>query len=163
MEKPRRKQLRLANWDYSTNACYHVTICTKDRKPTFGYVVRCDNMETPCFVKLTPLGKCCEESIAVSSSSNASVSIENYVVMPNHVHVLVWIKHDELHPVSLESFVRYLKSSVTKAAHAKGLDGPPIWQKGYYERIIRGDEDFFSVWEYIDNNPAKWDTDPYCC
>ena len=163
MNEHRRKPLRLKNWDYSSNACYHITICTKNREPTLGKVLRTDNLEQPCFVELTPLGECCNSAIAECSSDNKLVSIENYVVMPNHIHVLAWIKHDDSHPITLASFVRFLKSSITKEVRTRGLGNLSIWQKGYYERIIRCDEDYFGVWEYIDANPAKWDEDPYCC
>ena len=162
MDKPNRKNIRLKGWDYSTNACYHVTICAKDRKCIFGQVKRTGDIERPYEVEFTPLGSVCNEAISGDAGKNPAVSIENFVVMPNHVHILVWIKRGEAKPVDLSSFVKYLKSKVTRAARVAGIQAE-IWQKGYYERIIRNDEDFFGVWEYIDANPAKWDDDPYHC
>ena len=78
--------------------------------------------------------------------------------MPNHVHAVIVI--DGRDGVDLGRVVNSYKASVTKSAHRAGHDGP-VWQRGYYEHIVRDEDDFARIAEYIDNNPAKWALDRY--
>ena len=76
--------------------------------------------------------------------------IDKYVIMPNHVHLIVF--NDES-GVSISRKIQYFKSNVTRAL------GRSIWQREYYDHVIRGEEDYRVKWKYIDDNPAKWSSD----
>lgn len=87
-----------------------------------------------------------------------TVQVEKYVVMPNHVHLLLTIS--EMGPArcpapTIPKIIGALKSISTRKA------GQAIWQRGYYDHIIRGSADYLRIWDYIDTNPAKWEEDEY--
>ena len=160
MDEPGRKDIRLGGWDYSSHSCYHVTICTRDRLPILGTVVDAGDLLAAPYVELSPVGRCCKEVLEEIAADTRKARLLNYVVMPNHVHLLVWIRADVQEPVSLQGFVRFFKSRATNAARRVGV-GEDLWQKSFYDVIVRDDEMLNAVWEYIDGNPAKWADDEY--
>ena len=85
------------------------------------------------------------------------VVVENYVIMPNHVHLLMAVDESE---VTLGRFIGFMKSYATRLVRM-AYPGMDLWQRNYYDHIIRDDENFFITWQYIDENPAKWATDDY--
>ena len=135
-ELPQRKKIRLQGYDYSQAGCYFVTLCVKDRQEMFGKVVGATALGRP-FVELTPLGICVNETIQIANKDG--VKIDKYVIMPNHVHIIV----------------RKIKSYVTKSA------GFSPWQKSYHDHIIRSEAEYQKIWRYIDQNPASWQDDCY--
>ena len=159
-----RKNIRLANWDYSNHAAYHVTICTHDKSCLFGHVEAPDESRKQADCTLVPtmrhsdLGLICEEIIARTEADYADITLLAHVVMPNHVHMLVSIEPKAT--TKLGSFIRTVKARVTAQAR-KTRPGIEIWQRGYHDHIIRGEDDFEKTWEYIENNPAKWADDRY--
>lgn len=161
MNEPRRKDIRLTGWDYASNSVYHVTICTRNRVQILGTVVDPKDYRVAPFVDLSTIGRCCDTTLQEIQNDKHKVQLLNYVIMPNHVHLLVWVRTDVENPVSLQSFVRFFKSKVTKAARQGGFQGD-IWQKSFYDVIVRNAEMLNTVWEYIDANPAKWNEDEYC-
>ena len=85
MEKQSRKQNRLENYDYSQNGAYFVTICTQDRKPVLGAIVG-DGFPVP-----KPIGEIAEEYIRRISEKYPDVTVDQYVIMPDHIHILLRI------------------------------------------------------------------------
>ena len=153
MEFPKRKRNRLDGFDYSQPGCYFVTICTKGREETLGTVVGADVLIGPQ-IALTELGE------RVRSVLEDMPSVDKYVVMPNHIHMIVRLSDRDgamrtSPPTRLPAIVRYFKRKVT---HMTGVN---IWQRSYHDHIIRGEEDYLRIWEYIDTNPAKWREDCY--
>ena len=153
-ELPARKNIRLKDHDYSRAGYYFVTICVKDGHEMLGAVVGTTAPGRP-FVELTPLGICVDETIQMANKDN--VKIEKYVIMPNHIHMIVILKHraDDRGRSSLHQVIRNIKSYITKWA------GFSIWQPRFYDHIIRSEEDYQRIWRYIDENPAKWRDDRY--
>ena len=150
-----RKRLRLAGYDYSSAGWYFVTICTKEKEYLLGTVVGADVLIGPQ-VQLSEFGQAVEEVIA------SMPSIDKYVIMPNHVHMMLKIEPDGNGPMgtsaptgSLPNIVRYFKRSVTKFC------GKNIWQRSYHDHIIRNEEEYLKIWNYTDGNPAKWTEDCY--
>ena len=152
-----RKNPRLAGYDYGRHGIYFVTICTADRQRLLGTVppavggdahIAPPSMESSTAVDLTPLGKVVEEYL------RSMPGMEKYAVMPDHVHFLVRIACGPMRAsaptASLPKLVRSLKGLCTKAA------GRPIWQRGYYDHIIRDENDFLRCWKYLGENPAGW-------
>ena len=158
MKRVERKNIRLAEWDYASSAYYHITICTHARKCLLGRIQEgLDSGENPK-THLSVFGQCCQEVIC--SAEGSYCSIENYVIMPNHVHLLVCVNRDGSTSSSLSSFVRFIKSMTTRQARERGLKGS-LWQKGFYDTVIRDEEHYLEVWRYIDENPLKWALDEY--
>ena len=166
MNSPKRKQIRLKNYDYSQNGYYFVTICTQNRQNIFGDVGA--------------------DSISARIIKNTFIQTINmyeyvycpvFVVMPNHFHCIIAIQRDmesradmESAPtvtVSLpdiiQSFKRHSTIEYIKLVKQNILTpfDKRIWQRGYYEHIIRSEQEYQKIYEYIQNNPLKWQEDKY--
>ena len=156
-ELPKRKPNRLRDYDYSQNGAYFVTICAKEREELFGHIVGATALGRPC-VTLTELGKCVDETINIANNNDKNgIQINNYVIMPNHVHLIIVIcpKTGDRGRSPLQFLVRNIKSYVSKWA------GFCVWQKSFHDHIIRDEEDYCRIDEYIENNPVRWVDDCY--
>ena len=142
MDLPKRKNNRLNNYDYSRNGAYFITICTKDRKKTLSEIVGDDAHIVP-----KPYDAIVEKYIR-----NAK-EIEKYVIMPDHIHMIIRIDNGTMWASSptkkVSSIMRSIKILTTKEI------GKPIFQRSYYDHIIRSQSDYNEIWEYIENNPKK--------
>ena len=151
---PKRKPIRLAGYDYSSVGSYHVTICTKDKKHLFWNNVGATFSRPKPEYVLSAYGRIVDEEIRKISTIYKSVEIDKYVVMPNHVHMIVSIISDELGrpqvAPTVSRIVQQFKGSVSKQI------GFSVWQKGYIDHIIRCQADYGETWQYIDENPLKW-------
>ena len=151
---PKRKEIRLGNYDYSTCGVYFITICTKQKKPLFWNNVgaTCGRPENE--YQLSDCGIIVENEIALLSSVYESVRVDKYIVMPDHIHMLVSIVPDEFGrpqvAPTISRVVQQFKGAITKKV------GFSLWQKGYYDHIIRGQQDYDEIWQYIDENPLRW-------
>ncbi|MCL2351103.1 MAG: transposase [Firmicutes bacterium] len=184
-ELPKRKIIRLEGYDYAQAGYYFITICVKDCRSLLGSVVVGTTapgrpfvgttapgrpfvgttapgrpfVGTTApgrpFVELTPLGECVNDTIKIANNNN--VKIDKYVIMPNHIHMIVDIGQnaDDRGRSSLQQTIRSIKSYVTKWA------GYPIWQPRFYDHVVRNEEDYRRIWQYIDENPVKWKEDRY--
>ena len=146
MEHTERKAIRLQEYDYSENGAYFITICTKDRAQILSHIVGDDAHIVP-----TPIGRLVDKYI------QSIPGIEKYVIMPNHIHMIIRIDNGPMWASaptqSIPSRIRSFKTLVTKEL------GVSIFQRSYYDHIIRGEEDYRDVWQYIDGNPARWRED----
>ena len=157
---PKRKNQRLPCFDYSTNSRYFLTVCTKDKTKILSKVVVGDIIN-PAYVVLTDIGKTVERYI-LSSENMEGIAIENYVIMPNHIHIIVAYTGNDGSsgaPTHTNAIIPRLVSSLKRLVNKEV--GHPIWQRGYYDHVIRGEEDYREIWSYIDNNPAHWAEDEY--
>lgn len=152
----RRKQHRLQQYDYSTGGAYFITICTKDRKNLFWQVGA--SIARPDEIRLSEIGEIVNRSICAIPSHYPQVTVDHYVVMPNHVHILLQI-HDDFGRAMLaptiSRIVQQMKGYVTKQA------GFSLWQKLYYDEVIRNESHYLHCWNYIEGNPSKWLEDEY--
>ena len=159
MELPKRKQNRLAKYDYSTPNAYFITICTQDRENLFWTDVGAI-IDRPDDVPLTNLGLVVRQSIEDIPRHYPTVSVDHSVIMPNHIHLLLQINTDadgrSMIAPTISTVVRLMKGMVTKQA------GFPVWQKGFYDHVIRNDNDYSDIWNYIEGNPGKWAEDKLC-
>ncbi|MDP2919272.1 MAG: transposase [Dehalococcoidia bacterium] len=166
---PQRRSIRLRNFDYTQAGAYFITICAYLRQNIFGSISY-ENMIT------SPVGNIIDECWREIPAHFPHAELAVFVVMPNHPHGIIIITHPAgtQHAVSAshsESFgkpvasslptvIRSFKSATTKHLHASEYGAiHPIWQKGYYEHVIRTDNEFANVSEYIDTNPAQWAMD----
>lgn len=156
MELPKRKQNRLSEYDYSTANAYFITICTQNRRNLFWANVGAI-IDRPQSVRLSAYGEIVHQAIRNISNIYPAVSVDKYVIMPNHVHLLLQICSDadgrSMIAPTISSVVRQMKGAVTKQA------GFPVWQKGFHDHVVRGKDDYREIWEYIENNPVKWADD----
>ena len=154
-ELPVRKRIRLRGYDYSREGVYFVTVCVKDRHELFGSIdVGATALGRTCpIVTLTPLGECLNETIQLANKEN--VSIEKYVIMPNHIHMIIALSAGDRGRSPLQYVIRNIKSYVTKQA------GFSPWQKSFHDYIIRTKADYQRISQYIDENPRKWTEDCY--
>ena len=158
---PKRKPNRLTGYDYSQPGCYFITICTAGRQPILRRGAQCaPASEIP---PLTEIGEITERAIQSIPNHYPYVFVEKYVVMPNHIHLMLRIEGTGRTlcaptPVgAVPRIIKAMKETVTKCARS------PVWQKGYHDHIVRGEADYLRIWNYIDTNPAKWREDRYYC
>jgi Transposase and inactivated derivatives len=149
-----RKSPRLKNYDYSANGGYFVTVVTKNRKKVFSRIVGAGLCARPA-VELTEAGRTAEGAIAYINNYE-SCSVEAYVIMPNHIHLLI----TKTGPGGrgdppLQEIIGRMKSFVNRKC------GGNLWQRSFYDHIIRDETDYLNAWNYIDGNPSKWLEDEY--
>ena len=163
-----RKKLRLPEYDYSWPGWYYVTVCTRDREPLFGQIVD-DHMV------LNHIGRIVEEEWLKTPLIRKNVALDDYVIMPNHLHGIVIINdaivgatrrvaptegHPKLRSASLGAILGQFKSIATKRARKECLlSDRSLWQRGYYDHVIRNDADLHRIREYIATNPRRWALD----
>lgn len=179
IDLPKRKRNRLKNYDYDSCGAYFITICTSGKKNyfwehdnaagSFSDLSENANMQRygdvnvgaiidrPQGVRLTRLGQCVNEAINRIPAVYTALAVENYVIMPNHIHVLLQVNADEcgrpLVAPTLLQVVKQLKGYVSKSI------GKTIWQKSFYDHIIRNWEDYAAHLKYIYENPTRWAED----
>lgn len=160
MALPQRKRNRLKFYDYSSAGCYFVTICTHNGEWLFG-----DSNE------LSNAGKIVDEQIQAIKTHYSDIKIDNYVIMPNHIHMMVTIgceaMPDEENTIcgevlgknthnSLEKIVGLFKSGVTREVHKVEPKILKVWQRSYFDHIIVGKKEYDEIWDYVDANPIRW-------
>jgi len=167
-EKHHRRSIRLQGWDYTQPGAYFVTIVAYGRE-LFGQVVDGE-------ICLSEFGEIVRDEWLASADIRCEIQLDAFVVMPNHLHGIVWIVADDdivgatgrsplpargPTPKSLGSFIAGYKSAVTKRINEiRGTPGNPVWQRNYYEHIIRNEQDLDAIRRYIRDNPAHWAEDP---
>lgn len=158
MELKNRKRTRLKEYDYSSEGSYFITICSKDKKPIFSKIVGDGFPDVPQVV-LTEYGKVINRQINLMGEYYKNIKIDNYVIMPNHIHILisVYINGSSGMPTptneAIPSFVGTFKRFVNRKV------GRDIFQRSYNDHIIRDERDYIGRWKYIENNPLKWELD----
>lgn len=162
-----RRSIRLKGYDYTSAGAYFVTVVTYQRDRLFGDIT---NEE----MRLSGLGKVADECWRSIPEHFPSVELGAHIVMPNHVHGIIVIHDDgsgagdrgkgaamlrpNVKPGSLGAIVRSYKSAVSYRAN-KELNMTAIWQRNYYEHIIRNEKELDNIWRYIESNPARWEED----
>ena len=164
--KKARRSIRLKGYDYSQSGAYFVTICVQNRESLFGNIVGGKMV-------LNEAGRIADSCWNAIPDHFPHVALDEYVIMPNHVHGILFITNHpkasvgakDFSPVrphgtsgTIGSVVRGFKIGVTKwfrSRHGEGI----IWQRNYYEHIIRNDNDLNAIREYIICNPERWETD----
>ena len=163
---PKRKNIRLEGYDYNTAGLYFITACTKDKKkilckiqtPIAGSVL----LNAP-LIQMSKFGEIVEKRLFEMSDFYEDIKLDSYVVMPNHVHLMIRVLNSENTPSGkmfptvnkVGKFVGTLKRLTNREI------GFNIWQTGSNDRIIRNDEEYIAYMEYIEANPQKWLTDEH--
>lgn len=151
MELKKRKPTRLKNFDYSTKGCYFITICSDEKeKAIFGRIKR-ESLQTEPYIQLTEYGEIVKQQIEEINSVYDDVNIHPYVIMPNHIHFIIEIDGSSGTPTPMNARIPKIVSTFKRMTNKK--IGFKIWQRGYNDHIIRNDEDYLRIAEYIINNP----------
>ena len=175
-ELRRRDSLRLPSWDYASEAWYFVTICTHRRELLFGEIV--DGQ-----MVLHEFGEIVHEEWKRSAEIREELNLDSYIVMPNYLHgIVIFNPVDQtqpershrprvgahgrapLHrlPRTLGSFIAGFKSRATKQINERrGTPGSAVWQRGFYDHVIRDQTDLARIRRYIRLNPMRWSLDRY--
>lgn len=158
MDFKNRRHLRLNNYDYSNNGAYFITVCTQGRRNILSRIIVGEGFHPLPIVELTKIGIEIENTINFINDNYRNVFIEKYVIMPNHIHLILYLGYENLgghgNP-PLQKIVGQLKSFTTKKY------GKILWQRSYYDHIIRNENEYAEIWSYIDSNPSKWLEDEY--
>ena len=180
-----RKSIRLNGYDYSKAGLYFITICTHNRENLFGEI---DDGK----MILNEYGEIVEKEIIKTNSLRKNIKIDEYIIMPNHIHFIIEIvtvgaygntPKNEItaytnieHGVNHYAPTKQLKSpsknigAIVRAIKAcstaninklRKTTGIPVWQRNYYENIIRDENAHLKIAEYIKNNPVLWGNDRY--
>ena len=156
---PKRKNIRLKVIDYNCSGAYFITICTKDRRAILSSIVGTGVLDGPQ-IKLTQYGDIADKYIKQLNEFYDNMSIESYVIMPNHIHLLLFIKPHENGPsgtpvptVQNSTVSRFI--STFKRFCNKEI-GQNIWQYRSNDHIIRNQADYDEHLKYIHENPMRW-------
>ena len=163
----RRRSPRLAGYDYSQQGAYFVTMCAFRRSCIFGEIVG-DEMRPNDF------GDVVAASWNDIPEHHPQVALDEFVVMPNHVHGILLLVDNRSAPGnvvqgrssgpasgSLGAVVGSFKSAVTRGINRlRGCPSVPVWQRSYHDRIIRNDDELRRIRTYIRENPLRWALDP---
>ena len=150
---PKRKPIRIEDYDYSTPGAYFITVCTANREKIFWNSVGADIIR-PENLPLSSIGQIAEQSILQVPTHYENIFIDKYCIMPDHIHFIIFINTDEngrtqVAP-TISRVMKQFKGSITKQV------GRPIWQKSFYDHGIRNQQDYDEIWAYIENNPLKY-------
>lgn len=160
----RRKPLRLKGYDYSQNNAYFVTVCVRDRSCIFW---RPDAQNGRTMFAPTPVDALSDVGLMVDACVRsipmvyAHIQAAHYAIMPNHVHLLLLFDDafvgavTDRPPTDLSRVIKQFKGAASKKA------GTPLWQKGFYETVVRSERQLLDIWQYITENPHKWQDDEY--
>lgn len=163
-----RKSIRLRGYDYSQVGMYFITICTHDRFPLFGEIIDGKMMQNE-------MGMIAEKCWCAIPDHFPWVMLDAFIVMPNHVHGTITVGANDVgakdflplqskpkHGTSrtIGSIVRGFKIGVTKWFRSN-TDVHVVWQRNYYEHIVRNEEAYLKIAEYIQTNPQRWEEDIY--
>ena len=164
MDLPMRKNIRLKEYDYSQNGAYFITICIKDKHeilwehPSVGAAF---GRPIPPGNTLSEIGRRIDNEINKIETIYETVKIDKYIIMPNHIHMIILLYgatnrggRPQAAP-TISRIVNKFKGSITKQI------GYTIWQKLFHDRIIRNEAEYLRIWQYIDENPIRWEKDEY--
>jgi len=163
-----RRSIRLKEYDYSQEGSYFITICTHNREFLFGKISNGEMI-------LNEYGEIVEKCWFDLPNHYWYIALNEFIVMPNHFHCIISMTSGTsvmapgsvvgagLKPApTLPEIVRALKTfSARRINEIRKTTGIPVWQRNYYEHIIRDDESYYQISEYIKNNPAHWVEDDY--
>ncbi len=155
MELRQRKPNRLKDYDYSQNGAYFVTICTKGRQEMLWHVgARIARPQDN--VPLSEYGIIINNAIVEIPKHYPTVLVDKYVIMPNHIHMILRLSNDRgraMRAPTISTVINQMKGYITKQI------GFSIWQKLFHDHIIRNEQEYREIWQYIDENSIKWEED----
>ena len=161
---PTRKSPRLKNFDYSRGGAYFLTICTRDRKRILSTIGQKETIkpvgEGFALPQLTQTGQIMEYWLNKISEHFQNAEIGEYVIMPNHIHMILFLEDTSGRAdpsPTVSNVIGWLKYNVTKAVNLP--KGEKLFQRSFYDRIIRSRDEYMEICNYVALNPQNWETD----
>ena len=189
---PERKRIRLKGYDYSRSGIYFITVCVRYFRYLLGEIVADDTpadsqvgndaLIVPPQMRLSEYGKIVVKYTERINVVYRNVEVDHYVVMPNHVHMLLRLDTSagdgtmrasfptqrspslntdtdimQTNAKELKSIIRSWKNVIVREC------GDTFWQRRYHDHIVRNEKDYLRIWEYIDTNAERWASDRYNC
>lgn len=169
--KHHRRSVRLKDYDYSSVGAYYITVCTRDRQCLFGEII--ENK-----IHLNKYGKIAKKEWMKTPMVRPNIKLDEFVIMPNHIHGIITISNNPTTTCSrgvlqyaptntfcspsqtIGSIIRGFKSTITRQINIL-CDTPdrPIWQRSFYDHVIRNEISLHKIREYIVDNPLTWQSD----
>lgn len=153
-----RKNLRLRHFDYSSPGYYYITICAHNRKSIF----RTYRRDAPCGCPpvCTELGVIAENTLPMIEE-RFGIIVDKYIIMPNHIHMIIILPERPTHNApTIQEIMDAYKSLISvqwlKICKQRNQFMGKIWQRSYYERVLRNEQEYFNKWDYIDTNLIRW-------
>jgi len=159
MDLPKRKNIRLKEYDYSKNGAYFITVCVNGRNHLlWENCVGANSVRPNETSQLSNYGLIVNVAINNIQKYYSDVIVNKYVIMPNHIHMIICLSDNcgrTMFAPTISRIIKQMKEYVTKQI------GFSLWQKSFHDHIIRNDEEYKILWEYIDTNSLKWELDKY--
>jgi REP element-mobilizing transposase RayT len=173
-----RKTIRLKGYDYSQNGMYFITICCADRQCIFGQITEQE-------MTLNQFGQIAYNKWLNTINLRNNVVLDHFIIMPNHMHAIIHLKKPDIKNISITqttdnlnmcsdlgvcntplrspsnnigAIIRGYKAAVTKQFNQLDFS-QKVWQRNYYEHIIRNEKSYMVISDYIINNPRTWEND----
>ena len=138
-----RKSTRIPDYDYATPNYYFITICSHEKKCIFGKAG-----------ELNSFGEIAQSAFGNIEKRFSNIRIDNMIVMPNHIHAIIQISETDS-PISLNQVIGLYKSGVSRIIH-RMAPALKIWQRSFYDRVIRNRREYEQIWNYVQYNDQKW-------
>ena len=151
-DRHHRRSIRLPHHDYSSPGIYFVTLCTHDRLPLFGTI-------SNQIFQPNDLGTIVQNHWQSLPRFHPHLSLDTWVVMPNHIHGLLDLDslQSSTKNKSISEIIRGFKTfSARQINRKRQITGIPVWQRNYYEHIVRNQDDLDRIRRYITQNPLSW-------
>jgi len=158
---PQRKHHKLKDYDYSLPGYYYVTICVSDGKNVLSRVGQ-GLAPAETVVQLTGIGAIAENQLLELEKRFPYVRIDKYVIMPNHLHIIIELIGDPILCYGIErpdlyEIIGTYKSITTRVCNKKfDTPGTRLFQTSFYESVIRSEQGYYETYQYIEGNPARW-------
>ena len=155
---PKRKHTRLTRYAYNAAGAYFVTICTQNRRCLLSHIV--GRGLAPAEIQYTAYGQIAREQLLALEERYPSLKIDQYVIMPNHIHAILLLQETAGVTVShtiMDVVCAYKSLTTRQCKKVQPID--KLFQTSFYEHVIRGFEDYNEIAEYIVNNPKQWELD----
>ena len=163
MRLPKRKNLRLENYNYASNGAYFITVCIRDTSVSLwqntNYInqtVGANCVRPQNYILLSKIGQIIESEILKINSIYDNVIVDKYCIMPDHIHMIIFLdgcnnkfEQTQFAP-TISRVIKQFKGSITKQI------GHNIWQKAFNDHIIRNEKSYIEIWKYVDQNPEKY-------
>ena len=157
---PKRKPNRLEKFDYGAGYSYFITICTQNREKILSDIIVGEGLAPP-EIKTTQIGDIVEKQLLLLETRFQNLKIENYVIMPNHLHIIfsLFVETRGTSPSpTICDIICSFKSQCARECRKIDFEGK-LFQRSYYDHVIRNKKDYEEISTYIYNNPVNWETD----